>query len=63
MITLIIDKHDIGEVREIKSNVTLKELGAILTELSAKYILVFDTVRNINPAVGCDMYVTAVAKR
>lgn len=63
MITLIVDKMAIGEKREIFNNLTLKELGEKLTELSAKYVLVFDTVRNIIPEGGCDLYISVATKR
>jgi hypothetical protein len=62
VITLIID-DDLTHTREIKEQLTLRELGNALTELSAKYVLVFDTVQNIIPACSCDLYVTIVDKR
>ena len=45
--------------REIKENLTARELGNYLTELSKKYVLLFDTVDNVIEAVGCTMYFTA----
>jgi len=55
MITLIVN----GDFnREVFENLTLRELGAKLTELSEKYVLVFDDARRVYPDVGCDLYVT-----
>ena len=48
--------------REIKENLTARELGNYLTELSKKYVLLFDTVRDVIEAVGCTMHFTATER-
>lgn len=64
MITLIIDLSGVGiSSSQIVKNLTLKELGTVLTELSDGYILCFDTVTNINPATSCTLHISAVATR
>ena len=60
MIDLIID-FDRPNNQEIH-NLTLKELGSVLTELSEQYYLLFETVRNVNPNVGCTMFVSAIRR-
>ena len=62
MITLIVwDKN--GYMVEEYKNLTLRELGAKLTKLSEEWILVFDTVRDIDAGIGFTMYVTKATKR
>lgn len=59
MIELIV-QHGITYKILLKKLCTLKELGEELVDLSEKYILIFDTVRNIEPEIGCVLYVSAV---
>ena len=60
MITLIVNSET---DRQVFENLTLRELGAKLTELSKKYVLVFDDARRVHPDVGCDLYITIASLR
>lgn len=59
MIDLVIDNG--GKLERIE-NLTLKELGNKLVELGKRYFLMFETVRNVDPAIGFTLYI-AVAER
>lgn len=65
MITLVIDLNGVGiDDRQIVKNLTIPELGTVLTEMSKGYILVYDTVRTGDDAsAGCTLYISAVAKK
>ena len=43
-------------------NLTLKELGQTLATFGEKYHLVFETVREVDPDIGCTMYIGAIEK-
>ena len=62
MITLILD-NQITNKRQVIENMTIKEFGEKLLELSDRYVLVFDTVNNLNPMVSFDIYLTVMARR
>lgn len=62
MITLIVSDSESGKEIQRYENLTLKELGAKLVELGKGYFLMFETARNIEPAIGFTLYVAA-AKR
>ena len=62
MITLIISDSESGKVMQRYENLTLKELGTKLVELGKEYFLMFETARNIEPAIGFTLY-AAAAKR
>lgn len=59
MVELIVI-HDITHKQVFKKMLTMKELGEALVKLSTKYILVFSTVRSIEPDIGCVMHLGCV---
>lgn len=63
MITLIVNSNVSSVNREVYQKLTLKEFGMKLVELSEKYILVFDYVRNVEPEIACEMIIEIVDKR
>lgn len=63
MITLIVNSIISSVNRKVYENLTLRELGMKLVELSEKYILVFDYVRNVEPEIACEMIIEIAAER
>lgn len=66
MFTVILDFEENSakvKVRQIIENLTAKELGATLTELSKQYVLLFDTVTNFTTAVGCTICFTVTDRK
>ena len=62
MITLVVwDKH--GYNVGYYENLSLKEFGEKLCELSKEWILAFDNVHDVYGQTGCTMEITKVAKR
>ena len=63
MITLVIRFEGLPLENRTLENLTLKELGAILTSYSENFVLLFETVRDINVDVGCTLFVAAMVRR
>lgn len=63
MITLIVNSNVSSVNKETYEYLTLRELGMKLVELSEKYILVFDCVKNIVPELSCEMTITIAEER
>ena len=62
MITLILD-NEITNKRKVFENMTIREFGEKIVELSKDWVLVFDTVSNLNPMISFDIYLVAVSRR
>ena len=66
MITLVIDLFQVGiNDKQVIKNLTIPELGTVLTELSTGYVLVYDTVivGDCPSLDGCTLCISAVAKK
>lgn len=62
MITLIVSDGETGKELQRYDNLMLKELGAKLVELGKEYFLMFETARDIEPAVSCTLYIAATKR-
>ena len=60
MLTLVVDLVCDGGTRVYFENLTVKEFGEKIVDLSKKYILVYDGCITRHEGMYCDMYVCAV---
>lgn len=64
MITLVVDfECMVPNKRKVFENLTVKEFGEKIVELSKDYVLVYDTCKNRQTASFCDMMLVAVDTR